>query len=132
MTGMEMITAATCRLGIAVFVFHDGELGQISQFQQIPLNRKTATVLGDLRVEGVAIATGVEFTALENDGQIEERVHQALELAAAGKPVIVDVHIDYSKRTLLTRGVIQTNLGRFPLREKLRFISRAIVRQITG
>jgi len=132
MTGMEMITAASYGLGIAVFVFHDGELGQISQFQQIPLNRKTATVLGDLKVEGVAMATGTEFIALENDHQIEERVSQALQLASEGKPVIVDVRIDYSKRTRLTKGVVKTNLSRFPLREKVRFIGRAIKRQILG
>jgi len=132
MTGMEMITAVTYGLGIAVFVFHDGELGQISQFQQIPLNRKTATVLGNLNVEGVAIATGAEFIALENDFQIEDLIREALGRAAKGRAVIVDVHIDYAKRTLLTKGVVKTNLSRFPLREKWRFISRAIKRHITG
>lgn len=132
MTGMETITAVTYGLGIPFFVFHDGELAQISQFQQIPLNRKTATVLGDLRVEGVAMATGAEFLAMKNDHEIEDCIEKALTLAGEGKPVIVDVNIDYSKRTLLTKGVVKTNLSRFPLREKIRFIARAIKRQITG
>ena len=74
MTGMELITAVSYGLGLSVFVFHDGELGQISQFQQIPLNRKTATVLGDLHVEGVARAIGSDFLAIDNDHQVEEKV----------------------------------------------------------
>jgi acetolactate synthase-1/2/3 large subunit len=132
MTGMETITAVTYGLGIPIFVFHDGELGQISQFQQISLNRKTATVLGDMRVEGVAMATGAEFLAMKNDLEIEGCIDRALALAGEGKPVIVDVNIDYSKRTMLTKGVVKTNLSRFPLREKVRFIRRAIKRKILG
>ncbi len=132
MTGMETITATMNGLGIAFFVFHDGELGQISQFQQIPLNRKTATVLGKLNIEGVAIATGAEYLAAENDHDVENTIAEALQLAAAGKPVIVDVKIDYSKRTLLTKGVVKTNLGRFPLSEKIRFLGRAAKRHILG
>lgn len=72
MTCMELITATTYGLGIIVFVFHDGELGQISQFQKIPLNRKTCTTLGDLKVEGVAIATGARYLAMNNDNEIDE------------------------------------------------------------
>ncbi len=132
MTGMEMITARTYGIGLCVFVFHDGELGQIAQFQQIPLNRKTATVLGDLRVEGVALATGSEFIALDSDFDLEEKIGLALKWAEAGKPVIVDVRIDYSQRTRLTKGAVRANLARFPLAEKLRFIGRALKRRVTG
>ena len=41
MTGLELLTAATLNLGVVIFVFYDGKLGQISQFQKIPLNRST-------------------------------------------------------------------------------------------
>lgn len=132
MTGMELLTAATLGIGIPVFVFHDGELGQIAQFQEIPLNRKTCTVLGRLNVEGVALATGVDFLPMRNDHEIDEVMEKALAIAAEGRPVLVDVQIDYSKRTLLTKGAVRTNLARFPLREKVRFISRALKRRVTG
>lgn len=132
MTGMEMITAATRGLGIVVFVFHDGELGQISQFQSIPLNRKTCTVLGRLRVEGVAIATGAHFVAMGSDAEIESAMDEALRVAGEGRPVLVDVAIDYSRRTMLTKGVVRTNLGRFPAREKARFVGRAVRRHLLG
>ena len=61
MTGLEIVTATTHQAGIAFFVFHDGELSQISQGQEIPYNRKTCTVLGEIRLEGVASATGAAF-----------------------------------------------------------------------
>ena len=130
MTGLELITAATHGLPLVVFVFHDGELGQISQFQKIPLNRKTCTVLGDLQVEGIAIATGAAYLDLPNDGAVEAVLSKALSTARKGRPVIVDVRIDYSQKTLLTKGVVKTNLSRFPLREKLRFLARAAKRHL--
>ncbi len=131
MTGMELLTAVTNGVGVAVFVFHDGELGQISQFQQIPLNRKTCTVLGDLHVDGVARATGARFLSLESDPDVDAVVREALEISAAGEAVVVDVNIDYSRKTCMTKGVVQTNLKRFPTGEKVRFVSRAVKRRFT-
>ena len=52
---------------------------------------------------------------MRTDADIERVVADALADAAAGKPVLVDVHIDYSKRTRFTEGVIRTNLKRFGL-----------------
>jgi acetolactate synthase-1/2/3 large subunit len=132
MTGMELITATTNSLSPIVFVFHDGELGQISQFQAIPLNRKTCTKIGQLNVEGVAIATGAHFISMENDHEIESCIDEAINMSNKGKPILVDVKIDYSKKTMLTKGVVKTNLGRFPLREKVRFLGRALKRHMLG
>lgn len=130
MTGMELLTATTNGLNPIIFVFHDGELGQISQFQAIPLNRKTCTKIGQLNVEGIAIATGAHFISLENDTQIENCIDEALKFSNEGHVVLVDVKIDYKKKTMLTKGVVKTNLSRFPLKEKVRFIGRAIGRHV--
>jgi len=46
--------------------------------------------------------------------------------------VIVDVKIDYSKRTRFTDGVVKTVLSRFPLRDRARFIARALLRKVSG
>jgi len=132
MTGMEMITASTYGLGVVIFVFHDGELGQISQFQKIPLNRKTCTKLGILNVEGVAIATGARYLLMKNNHDIIDVLNTALDYSAENIPVIVDVNIDYTRKTYLTKGVIKTNLSRFPMLERARFIGRALKRHIMG
>lgn len=104
-------------------------LSQISQAQEIPYNRKTCTVLHQVKISGVAEATGCEFIALESDADCEGVIREALAHAAKNKPVIVDVKIDYSKRTRFTKGIVKTNLARFTVGNKVRFISRALLRK---
>lgn len=132
MTGMELLTAKANNLGIIVFVFKDGELGQISQFQKIPLNRKTCTVLPEYKIEGIATATGAEYLLIKNDNAIGNVMDEAIKTASQNKPVIVEVNIDYSRNTFLTKGVVKTNLSRFPTKEKIRFLGRAVKRHIFG
>lgn len=132
MTGLEILTATTHQLGIGYFVFYDGELSQISQGQEIPYNRKTCTVMGKVRLEGIAIATGAHYIPIENNDQIVKGITEALATMAKGQPVVVDVRIDYSKRTRFTQGVVKAVLKRFPLGDKFRFIGRALYRKVTG
>ncbi|MFL6216191.1 MAG: thiamine pyrophosphate-binding protein [Blastocatellia bacterium] len=132
MTSLEILTATRMKLGAVFFVFHDGELAQISQFQQIPLNRKTCTVLADVKIEGIATATGAAFLSMSNDEQAGAVIDKAFKIAATGQPVIVDVKIDYSRKSEFTQGVVKVNLSRFPLNQKLRFIGRALKRHIFG
>lgn len=131
MTGLETITAVTLALEITYFVFDDGELSQISQGQEIPYNRKSCTKLGDLRLEGIANAVGARFLTIENNTQVAAMIRSAL-ASGQKQPVIVDVHIDYSKRTRFTQGVVKTALKSFPFRDKVRFAVRALVRKVTG
>ena len=132
MTGLEAITAATYKVPVIFFIFNDGELGQISQFQKIPLNRKTCSVIGKANFEGIALATGAEYLPLENDLTIDSVVAKAIELTQEGKHVMVDVNIDYSQKTMLTKGVVKVNLKRFPFKEKVRFLGRALGRHMLG
>jgi acetolactate synthase I/II/III large subunit len=132
MTGLELATATANRLGVVVFVFSDGELAQISQAQEIPYNRKTCTVLGPLDVGGVARATGAAFVSMAGDSDLECGLDEAFAVAATGRPVLVDVAVDYTKRTRFTDGIVKTNLARFDLGTKTRFIGRALWRRVTG
>jgi acetolactate synthase-1/2/3 large subunit len=132
MTGLEIVTATTYQAGVAFFVFHDGELSQISQGQEIPYNRKTCTVLGEIRLEGVALATGAAFIPIADDAGIDGGIREALRVAGTGRPVVVDVRIDYGKRTRFTQGVVRSVLKRFSLGDKFRFVGRALVRKVTG
>jgi acetolactate synthase-1/2/3 large subunit len=132
MTCMETLTASSLGLGGVYFVFNDGELSQISQAQEIPYNRKTCTVLPKANIEGVAMATGCEFISISSSIDCEKGIREALNFAAQNRPVIVDVNIDYSKRTRFTKGMVKTNLHRFTTGNKARFISRALVRKVTG
>jgi acetolactate synthase-1/2/3 large subunit len=132
MTGLELATATANRLGIVVFVFSDGELAQISQAQEIPYNRKTCSVLGPLDVSAVAQAVGAAFVSVSGDSELDRGLDEALAIAATGRPVLVDVAVDYSKRTRFTEGIVKTNLARFDLGTKTRFIGRALWRRVRG
>ena len=132
MTGLEMSTAVAQNAGVAWFVFNDGELAQIAQAQETPYNRKTCTVLPELDFEGLARANRVGYRLMQGDADVERVVAEALADAAAGKPVLVDVRIDYSKRTRFTEGVIRTNLKRFGIKDQARIIGRALWRRVTG
>jgi len=130
MTGMETLTASTYKKGVIYFVFHDGELGQISQFQKIPLKRKVATVIGNINIKGIADATDASYFYMENNSEIENIMQNAFKEVEKDIPVIVDVNIDYSKKTMMTKGVVKTNLSRFSFKEKTRFIGRALKRHL--
>ena len=132
MTCMEILTAASNNLGVVYYVFNDGELAQIGQAQAIPYNRKPCTQLGKLNIEGVALATGAAFLPMNDNTAIADVIGKANAIASGGRPVIVAIRIDYSKRTAFTLGAVKTNFGRFPLNEKLRFLTRAAVRHVTG
>ncbi len=132
MTCMEILTAATNGLGVIYYVFNDGELAQIGQAQSIPYGRKPCTQIGKLNIEGVALATGASYLPMADNEAIAGVIAKANEVARGGVPVIVGVHIDYSKKTAFTLGTVKTNFGRFPLNEKLRFLTRAAVRHAVG
>jgi len=57
---------------------------------------------------------------------------EAFSAATAGRPVLVDVRVDYSKRTRFTEGIVKTNLERFDLGTKARLVGRALWRRVTG
>ncbi len=130
MTAMESITAVSNGLGLAWFVFNDGELSQIAQAQQMPYQRKTCTDLGTLDYRLFAEATGCGHVLIENDAGIAEGIDRAIAMTADGYPVVVDVRIDYSKKTQFTLGTVQTNIKRFDTRNKLRIVSRALWRKM--
>jgi len=130
MTCMEIMTATRNELGIVYYVFHDGALSQISQFQELPYNRKTCTEIGAFKIEGVAVATGAAYLEMPDNAAIAAAIGQANTLAAGGRPVIVDIAIDYSKRTAFTSGAGRTTFGRLPFGQKARILARAVGRRI--
>jgi len=131
MTCMEILTAAKHKLGIMYFVFNDGELSQIAQAQAMPYNRKPCTTLGRADFEGIAKGVGAEYVLINNDEAIDDGILNAVRFAEKGKPVIVDVAIGYSKQTAFTSGTAKSTFKRFPLAQKLRIGTRAVMRKFS-
>lgn len=129
MTGLELLSAVQLGVGVMAFVFRDRELAQIAQFQSAAMNRRVASELPDYDLAGLASGMGVEFISLADDQAVKGAVIEARDLAASGQTVIVDVAIDYSEKTHFTRGIVKTTLHRLPLRDRVRFITRALGRR---
>jgi acetolactate synthase-1/2/3 large subunit len=132
MTGLESVTASANDIGAIWFVFNDGELAQIAQAQEMPYQRTACTMVGKLAYEAFASATGVEYVEIRSDADLAEGIAAALNKSSAKRPVLVNVHVDYSKKTQFTIGTVQTNLKRFDTKNKLRIVGRALKRKFFG
>jgi len=131
MTGLELLTASQLGLPVMVLVLRDRELAQIAQFQQIALGRKSCSELPDYNLEGICRGVGVDYLAMQRNSDVEAILGKALEVTRSGRPVVVEVAIDYSEKTYFTKGVVRTNLGRLPWPDRIRFVWRALSRRLT-
>ena len=77
-------------------------------------------------------ALPISYLRIANDAELERAIGEAHRLSAGGRPVVVDIAIDYTKRTAFTKGAVKTNFKRFPLRQRLRVLGRALARRVTG
>jgi len=132
MTGLELLTAVREEAGVVICLLRDGELAQISQFQGTAMNRPVASSVPAYDVPGLARALGAEVLDLPGNPDVGRVVARAAELSGQGRAVLIDVAIDYSRKTWFTRGVVKTNLLRLPLTDRLRFVGRAVARRVTG
>ena len=130
MTGLELLTAAQLQLPVIVLLLRDRELAQIAQFQQTALGRKSCSELPDYDLPAVCRAVGAEYLALARNAEIGEILRQARTLAESKRPVVVEVNIDYSRKTYFTNGVVRVNLGRLPWPDRVRMVVRALTRKL--
>lgn len=132
MTGLELLTAASHEVAIAVIVLRDHELAQIAQLQSLALGRKSASQLPNYDLEQLCGGVGVQYLRLDRDVEIADVVDLAAGITERGGPVVVDVAIDYSQKTYFTKGVVKTNFGRLPWADRLRFVLRALGRRVSA
>jgi acetolactate synthase-1/2/3 large subunit len=130
MTGLELLTASQHKLPVALFVLRDGELGQIAAFQRTLTNAAPCSVLPDYNLEALAAVASVPYRACATDQEVEAAVQWALATVQAGQPAVVGVHIDYSRKTYFTKGVVKANFGRLAWPDRLRMLGRAAWRRV--
>lgn len=130
MTAMELLTGGAYQATPLVCVLRDGKLGQIAQFQRIPLNRETCSVLPDYSVAGIAQAVGASFFRIVSVRELDTVLPAALELTRQGTVAIVEVMLDTSHKTYFTKGVVKTNFWRLSWGDRLRMLGRALARRL--
>ena len=130
MTGLELLTAAQLQLPVMVLLLRDRELAQIAQFQQTALGRKSCSELPDYDLPAFCRAVGAEYLMLAKNAEVDSVLRQACALTEAKHPVVVEVAIDYSRKTYFTNGVVRVNLARLPWPDRLRMVVRALARRV--
>ncbi len=130
MSGMEALIAVREKLGTLYIIFNDGHLSRISHSQEIAYNQKTCTQLGHVNWGAFAEAIECGYFAIGSNTEIDTTLRRALETTAHGQPVFIDISIDYSKRSHYAAGVEKATLAGFSGKDKLRLVSRALVRKI--
>ncbi|MFT7300540.1 MAG: acetolactate synthase-1/2/3 large subunit [Porticoccus sp.] len=132
MTGMEAITAHKYDLGIIYSLFNDGEPAKTNRVQGIAPERKTCTKLGNADWIAFSHAVGCEYVAVEGDSQLQPSLDIAFSLLSENKPVIIDVHIDYSKHTAFMEGAEKARYKCFYRATKARYLARSLTQKIIG
>ena len=130
MTGLELATAAAYGAGIVVCLLRDGELAQIAQFQRTTMAVTANSTVAPYDVKAFAQTAGAVYVPCPRDARLDSALAEAFAEARGGRPVIVDVAIDYSRKTYFTRGVVATNFWRLPLSERVRMLARAASRHV--
>jgi len=131
MTGLELLTAAAYGAGVVAVVLRDEELAQIAQFQRTAFNRAACSHLAAYSVEAFAAAANCAYAAAQTDAELPGALARAFATARAGRPAVVEVAIDYSRKSWFTRGVVATTFWRLPWGERLRLLGRAVARRVT-
>ncbi|MFN8012491.1 MAG: thiamine pyrophosphate-binding protein [Holophagaceae bacterium] len=130
MTGLELLTARQVGAPVLVAVLRDRELGQIAAFQRTLTNAAPCSVLPDYDLAALAAVSGTGCRAVDSDGDLEAALDWAQGELEAGRAAVLDVAIDYARKTYFTKGVVKANFGRLPWGERLRMVGRAVARRI--
>jgi len=132
MSGMEALTAVRENLGTIYCIFNDGKLSRINHSQRVSDSQTTCTQLGNINWGAFADSIECGYIPVRHNNDIEVALRHALETASHNQPVILDITIDYSRRSNYAQGVEKTQAARFSSSNKLGILGRAIVRKLTG
>ena len=117
--GLEALTAAREKLGTVYCLFNNSQ----------PNTEKN---LGHIHWDAFADALECGYFPIANNNGIDTILRRALETAAQGQPVIIDVSIDYSRKSYYAQSEEKAAHERLPSRDTLEIVKRAIVRKIMG
>jgi acetolactate synthase-1/2/3 large subunit len=81
-------------------------------------------------LEAFSAAVRCRYFRIIRDAELDSVLPAALAIARNGTPAVVEVVIDYSKKTYFTKGVVKTNFWRLPWGDRLSMIVRALGRRI--
>ena len=118
--GMEVLTAVREKLGTIYCLFNNGHQ-HINGEDTAPINWGAFTDAMDCG-----------YFPVHDNHNIDITLRRAFETAAQGQPVILDVHIDYSRNSYFAEHQRKMQLARSAGRNTLSLVKQAIARKING
>lgn len=117
--GMEIQTAVRQKLGTLYCLFN---------------NSQRSTNKNTTHMNWGAFADALEcgYFPITNNQGMDTIMRRALETTAQGQPVILEVSIDYSRKTYYAQHQEKVRQASLPSRDRLGDVKRAIVRKIMG
>jgi acetolactate synthase-1/2/3 large subunit len=88
--------------------------------------------LGEADWVSFAHAVGCEYVAIDDNGDIESALDTAFALAQENRPVMIDIHIDYSRQRAFSEGIRATRPKHFAGPSMARMFARALKEKIIG
>jgi len=117
--GMEVQTAVHQKLGTLYCLFNNSQ-------------RSTNKNSGHMNWGAFADALECAYFPINNNQGIDTIMRRALETTAQGQPVILEVCIDYSRKSYYAQHQEKVRQASLPGRDRLGDVKRAIVRKIMG
>ena len=118
-SGSEALTAVRNKIGTVYCLLNNNQPSTLKN-------------LGHINWGAFADSLECGYFPIINNSGIDTILRRALETAAQGQPVIIDVCIDYSRKSYYAQSQEKAAQDRLPSRDKLEIVKRAIVRKIMG
>ena len=118
-SGSEALTAVRNKIGTVYCLLNNNQPSTLKN-------------LGHINWGAFADSLECGYFPITNNSGIDTILSRALETAAQGQPVIIDVCIDYSRKSYYAQSQEKAAQDRLPSRDKLEIVKRAIVRKIMG
>ena len=116
---MEALTAVRQKLGTLYCLFNNSQ-------------RNNEKNTGHMHWGAFADALECGYFPITSNQGIDTILRRALETTAQGQPVILEISIDYSRKSYYTKYQDRIQQSRLPARDRLGDVKRAIVRKIMG
>ena len=118
-SGSEALTAVRNKLGTVYCLLNNSQPSTLKN-------------LGHINWGTFADSLECGYFLITNNSGIDTILRRALETAAQGQPIIIDVCIDYGRKSYYAQSQEKAAQDRLPSRDKLEIVKRAIVRKIMG
>ncbi len=122
MCGNELVTAYRHKVGLIVFVFRDVKSKHIIEEQKVNNPGASLQFAGTIDLEGFANGVRATYLSIKNDIDISGVLTKALEKEKENRTVLVEVNIDYSRKSSFAAGLIKPKSGRVSFTDKIKLL----------